>query len=103
MDKGIRGINISYRYSCEATDDAKEPGKYMPKVRNISFENITCESVTSGITLENLPGGVMENLRFKDITMTAATCMTVDSVDGLWLENVRLTEDKSAGGHPGKD
>jgi len=98
--KGIRGINISYRYSCEACDDAKEPGRYMPVVRNISFENIVSDDVQSGITLENLPGGVMENLHFKNITMTAGVCMTTDSVSGLYLENVKLTEKPGAGQVP---
>ena len=100
LDKGMRGINISYRYSCEACDDAKEPGKYMPVVRNIFFENITAADVQSGITLENLPGGIMENLHFKDITMTAGVCMTTDSVNGLYLENVKLTEKPGAGQVP---
>ena len=101
LDKGTRGINISYRYSCEACDDAKEPGKYMPIVRNISFENITCDSVQYGITLDNLPGGIMENLYFKNVTMTAATCMTADSVNGLNFECVSLTEQPGAGQAPG--
>ena len=100
LKKGTRGINISYRYSCEACDDPKEPGKYMPVVRNISFENIVADDVQSGITLENLPGGIMENLHFKDITMTARVCMTTDSVDGLYLENVKLTEKPDAGEAP---
>ena len=72
----------------------------MPTIRNIYCENIVCDSVKTGLTIENLPGGVMANLHFKDIEMTAATCMTTDSVDGLYLENVRLTEDKSAGCTP---
>ena len=97
---GARGINISYRYSCEACDDAKEPGKYMPVVRNISFENITCDSMISGITLDNLPGGIMENLYFKNINMTARTCLSADSVSGLNFENVNLVEDKTAGLEP---
>ncbi|MBE6651670.1 MAG: glycoside hydrolase family 28 protein [Ruminococcaceae bacterium] len=97
MEKGMRGINLSYRYSCEARDDAKEPGKYMPTIRNISFENIVCDSVQTGITLDNLPNGVMENLHFKDITMTADKCMTSDSVKGLYMENVNLIEVPGAG------
>lgn len=92
LAKGTRGINLSYRYSCEATDDAKEPMKYMPVFRNACFENITCDDVKTGITLENIPGGVMENIYFKNITMTAKTCLSADSVYGINLENVRLTE-----------
>ena len=100
LGKGMRGINVSFRYSCEANDDPKIPGLNMPKVRNIYCENITCDSVTSGLTLENVPGGVMENFHFKDITMTAELCMSADSVNGLYLENVRLTEKKGAGQKP---
>ena len=103
MKKGMRGINISYRYSCEATDDAKEPGKYMPTVRNISFDNIVCDSVISGLTLENLPSGIMENIFVKNVTMTAKTCLTADSVRGLHIENLNLTEDPSAGGVPSEN
>ena len=94
---GDRGINVSFRYSCEANDDPKEKGVNMPKVRNIFFENITADSVGTGISIDNVPGGEMENFIFKDITMTARTCMTSDGVRGLCLENVSFTEDPSAG------
>ncbi len=103
MTKGIRGINLSFRYSCEATDDPAEPGKYLPKIRNIYCENITCDSVSEGLTCENVPGGVMENLYFKNIEMTAALCFHADSVNGLNMENVRITEDPEAGGNPAED
>ncbi len=99
MAKGMRGINVSFRYSCEANDAPKEPGKYMPKVRNISFENVVCDSVTSGISFDNLPGGIMENLHFKNINMTARKCLESDSVQGLCFENITLTECKDAGGN----
>ena len=100
MKKGMRGINLSFRYSCEANDDPKEPGVHMPKIRNIYCENIVCDSVQSGLTLENLPDGVMENLHFKDLKMNAGICMTADSVNGLYLENVILKETPSAGQVP---
>ena len=64
----------------------------MPSFRNIYFEDIVCDDVKSGITVDNVPGGVMENLYFKNITMTAETCLTADSVSGLHFENVNLTE-----------
>ena len=92
MKRGLRGINLSYRYSCEATDDAKEPGKYMPIFRNISFENIVCDDVEYGIAIDGIPGGVMQNIHFKNIEMTAGSCLVCDSVDGLYLEGVSLTE-----------
>ena len=101
MDKGMRAINLSFRYSCEATDEPKDPGKYMPKFRNMLFENITAGSVQSGITLDNLPGGTMENLHFKNIKVDeAGICMTTDSVQGLFLENVVISEKKGAGQAP---
>ncbi|MBQ8320823.1 MAG: glycoside hydrolase family 28 protein [Clostridia bacterium] len=100
LKKGSRGINLSFRYSCEAIDDPLEPGKYLPTIRNIYCENIICDSVSSGLTLDNIPGAVMENLHFKNITMTAGACMTVDSVDGLYLDNVNLTEQIDAGQAP---
>ncbi len=102
MSQGMRGINISYRYSCEACDEAKEPGKYMPIVRNISFDNIVCDSLNSGITMENLQGGVMDNLYFSNINMRAKTCISADSVSALHFDNVNITEDKSAGADPSK-
>ena len=92
MGRGMRGINLSYRYSCEATDDAKEPGKYMPTFRNISFENIVCDDVEYGIAIDGIPGGVMQNIHLKDINMTAEHCLMADSVDGLYMEGVTLTE-----------
>ena len=92
MGRGMRGINISYRYSCEATDDAQFPGKYMPKLKNISFENIECGEVSEGISIDGIPGGVMENIFFKDIKMNAKKCLSADSVFGLNMKNVNLKE-----------
>ncbi len=100
MSKGVRAINLSFRYSCEATDDPAEPGKYMPAIRNIYCENITCGSVKEGISIQNLPNGVMENLYFKNIEMKAAICVAADGVMGLNMENVRITEDPTAGADP---
>lgn len=92
MERGMRGINLSYRYSCEANDAAREPGKYMPRFENISFDGIVCDDVETGITIDGIPGGVMSNIRFKDIRMNAAKCLSADSIDGLYMDNVRLTE-----------
>ncbi len=94
MQKGYRGINFSFRYSCEATDDPKEPGKHMPTLRNICCEGIECEDVELGIAIDGIANAVMQNLHFKDISMNAKTCLTADSVDGLYMENVRLKEIK---------
>lgn len=92
MKKGIRGINLSFRYSCEATDDAKEPGKYMPVFSNISFEGIRCDDVEIGISLDGIAGGVMENLHLKDIFMNAEQCLSCDSAYFLNMCNVNLTQ-----------
>ena len=92
MDKGNRGINLSFRYSCEANDAAKEPGKYMPIFKNISFENIVCHDTDKGITLDGVVGGVMENIHFENISMRADTCITADSVDGLYMKNVKMIQ-----------
>ena len=92
LERGDRGINLSFRYSCEANDAAREPGKYMPVFRNISFSSIKCDNVDVGISLHGVVGGVMSGIYFKDVDMTAETCMTSDSVDGLSMENVRLRQ-----------
>ena len=94
MTKGMRGINISYRYDCggSSADDAKVPGKRMPEIRNIYFENIVCDNLDIGISIDGIPGGKMENLYFKDITMNAVQCITADSVNGLNMENVKMTQ-----------
>ena len=94
MTKGMRGINISYRYDCggPSADDAKVPGKRMPEIRNIYFENIVCDNLDIGISIDGIPGGKMENLYFKDITMNAVQCITADSVNGLNMENVKMTQ-----------
>lgn len=92
MKKGMRGINLSFRYSCEATDDAKEPGKYMPSFSNISFERIKCDDVEIGISLDGIPGGQMENIYFDEVNMCAEKCLSVDSALCLNMKNVILVE-----------
>ncbi len=92
MQRGYRGINYSFRYACEATDDPKEPGKHLPTLRNISAEGIDCGDVELGIAIDGIPNAVMQNLHFKDIEMRAKTCLCADSVDGLAMENVHLFE-----------
>ncbi len=92
MGRGLRGINYTFRYSCEATDAPREPGKHLPILRNIYAEGITCGEVEQGIAIDGIPNGCMENLCFKDITMHAKKCLTADTVNGLSMENVRLFE-----------
>jgi len=90
MKRGYRGINFTFRYSCEATDDPKEPGKHLPALHSVHCENIECEDVQIGIAIEGTRGAKMENLSFKDIKMNAKECLYTDTVDGLSMENVRL-------------
>lgn len=94
MGRGLRGINYTFRYSCEATDAPKEPGKHLPILRNIYAEGIECGTVEMGIAIDGIPGGRMENLHFKDITMNAKTCLSADTANGIFMENVRLFEIK---------
>ena len=94
LGRGMRGINLSFRYSCEATDAPKEPMKHMPTFRNVYFEDITCDDVDIGISIDNVPGGVMDNIHFKNININATTCLTADSVSGLFFDNVNLVEKK---------
>ena len=92
MKKGYRGINYSFRYSCEATDDPKEPGKHLPTLKNIYCEDIVCEDVELGIAIDGIPGAMMQGLHFKDIFMQARLCLTADGADGLFMENVKLKQ-----------
>ena len=57
MRKGTNGVRITYRYSCEANDDPEIPGLNMPTVRNLYFENVTCDEVENGILIANVPNG----------------------------------------------
>jgi polygalacturonase len=92
MGRGLRGINYTFRYSCEATDTPQEPGKHLPILRNIYAEGIECGTVEMGIAIDGIPGGRMENLHFKDITMNAKTCLSADTANGIFMENVRLKQ-----------
>lgn len=92
LERGDRGINLSFRYSCEANDAPKEPGKHMPAFRNISFSSIKCDNVGIGISLHGVEGGEMSGIYFKDIDMSGETCMTSDSVDGIFMERVHLRQ-----------
>ena len=94
MKKGMRGINLTFRYSSEATDAPEAEGVYMPEYRNIYFENIECDNLEIGIAIDGVPGGVMENVVMKDISMRAVQCMTADSVSCLNMSGVSLTEIK---------
>ena len=94
LTRGNRGINLSFRYSCEANDAAKEPGKYMPIFRNICCDGIVCDDTDVGISLDGVPGGVMENIHFRNVRMNARVCMSCDSVSGINMENVFLAQIK---------
>ena len=100
MHKGVNGIRVNFRYSCEANDDPKEPGKNMPTVRNLYYENITCDDVENGILIANVPNGAMDNFYLKDITMNAGHCIYADTVNGLNFENVSIREVQGAGEDP---
>ena len=92
MKRGLRGINYTFRYSCEATDAPSESGQHLPILRNVCAEGVFCEKTELGIAIDGIPGGEMQNLVFKDIRMYAKICFTADTVDGLTMENVHLYE-----------
>lgn len=93
IHKGTRGVSLCFRYGdVNPADDPKEKGVYLPTIRNIYGENIVCDEAVTGITLENIPGGRMENIHFKDCSIRAETCLTADHVQGLYLENVTLNQ-----------
>ena len=92
MKTGMRGINLTFRYSSEAADAPEIPGKYMPEFRNISFENIVCDNLDIGIAIDGVVGGKMSEIYMKDIDMRARQCMTADSVNGLNMQSVCLTQ-----------
>lgn len=93
LKKGMRGINLCFRYGdVNPADDPKEPGVFMPVIRNVYAENIICDNVETGITLENIMGGHMENIHMKNISMNAKQCLAADSVEGLYFENVKLKQ-----------
>lgn len=92
LKQGMRGINLTFRYSCEATDDPAEPGKYMPEIRNVYFENILCENTDIGLAIDNIPNGKMSNIYMKDVTIHAKQCLTADSINKLNMENVSFIQ-----------
>lgn len=96
MQKGMRGINLSYRYDdVNPADDPRHKGVHMPLIRNIYFENIICDEVDIGISFDGIADGRMENIHIKNISMNAKVCMTMDSVNGLYMHNVHLNQRQS--------
>ena len=54
-------------------------------------ENAPCtEAIANAI--DGIQNAQMQNLYFKDISMNAKTCLTADTVDGLFMENVNLRQ-----------
>ena len=64
---------------------------YLPAVLT-NYEGIRCGEVELGIAIDGIPNAQMQNLYFKDISMNAKTCLTADTVDGLFMENVNLRQ-----------
>ena len=62
---------------------------------NIYFENIICDEVDIGISFDGIADGRMENIHIKNISMNAKVCMTMDSVNGLYMHNVHLNQRQS--------
>ena len=92
MKKGMRGINLTFRYSSEAADAPEVEGVYMPEFRNIYFENITCDELEIGVAIDGVVGGKMSEIYMKDINMRALQCMSADSVFGLNMSGVNFTQ-----------
>ena len=61
-------------------------------LKSISAENIFCGEVEQGIAIDGIPNATMQNLHFKDIEMNARICLTADTADGLFMENVHLRQ-----------
>ena len=83
-------VSVTMRYAGESLDDQSAPKENMPKLRNVSIVNLTCESADYGMKLVGEEGFEMENFYFKDITYRAARPIVIDGVKNLTMENFSI-------------
>jgi len=87
------GINVDMFYSVDETDyHAAQPfGDGTPTFRNITFQNITLDTVGgNAIFISGLPESPVENLTLRNICARGKYGMQVHNVTGLQLENVAV-------------
>ena len=80
-------------YSVDETDyHAAQPfGDGTPTFRNITFQNVTLETVGgNAIFISGLPESPVENLTLRNIHARGKYGMQVHNVTGLQLENVAV-------------
>lgn len=87
--KDIRGeaIRIETDYGAFM---ASENGTNYPVFRNLSFSHITCENANVAVSMEGTVHQPIENVKLKDLDITARRDMTSNWVNGLAMDNVQI-------------
>ena len=65
-----------------------ERESHIPVVKNISFENIECESSKLGLQLVGIKNHELENICFKDCNIASAEPLVIRDVKGIKTENL---------------
>ena len=81
-------ISITLRYTGEPLDDQSKPIENMPEFRNISVENLRCDSSDVAMDICGERGYDIKNVSLSDISINSRRCATLENVSGINMSNV---------------
>lgn len=68
----------------------KERESHIPVVKNISFENIDCDSSKLGIEIVGIEKHELEDINFKDCNIVSSESLVIRNVKGIKTENLSM-------------
>jgi len=89
-DKGLKHVDGKIN---EVKKDGSEKtvAPFTPNFQDISFKNIVCRGVKTGIYIQGLPTGYVHDLQFEDVTISdAETPVKIEYTRDLKTKNVRV-------------
>lgn len=87
-------VTITLRYEKGSGVIPAPKDESTPVFRNITVENITCESAKVGGAIFGLAEAPVENLTLKNVTINADSGFSATDVDGLHFEHVTISPKK---------
>lgn len=86
MQREVAILNMDY-----SSDRQKLTKAAPPVFRNMQFENITGDGAPTAILIQGMAESLIENIRFKDMTIKSTKGVVANFAKGLVFDNVQVT------------
>ena len=88
--KDIATSAILFDMYYEGNNDNDLSKTRLPHFRHFDIKNIVCDDAVDAVFVRGLPDAPIESVKMENVSISSKRAMTLESVDGFTLKNIRL-------------